>query len=338
MRKMMNRACLALLLVVLAAPVQALTLKVATLAPAGTTWLKEMQAGAQRVEDQTEGRLSIKFYPGGVMGNDATVLRKIRIGQLHGGAFTAGGLVSIYPDAQIYGLPFLLRTYAEVDHLRKKFDAELKAGFAERGWLAVGLSEGGFSYLMSQQPVKAVDDLSGQKVWVPEGDQIAITAFQKAGVSPVTLPIPDVYTGLQTRLINTVTNSPSGAIALQWHTGVKYLTDVPLSYILGTMIFADKALRGVSAADRAVLTAEMSTAFTRLDEINRRDNREARAALEKLGIQPVEPGAAELARWQQVADAAIEALRDDGLYTPALYDRIRRELDRIRSEQALARP
>lgn len=329
------KALLALLLI-LALPAQALTLKVATLAPAGTTWLKEMQAGAQKVAERSEGRLEIKFYPGGVMGNDATVLRKIRIGQLHGGAFTAGGLVSIYPDAQIYGLPFLLRSYAEVDALRERYDAELLQGFAARGWVAVGLSEGGFSYLMSQQPVRTVDDLAGQKVWVPEGDEIALAAFQKAGVSPVSLPVPDVYTGLQTQLINTVTNSPSGAIALQWHTGVKYLTDVPLSYILGTMIFSDKALARVAAADIAILKEEMGQAFERLDVINRQDNRAAREALAQLGIQAVAPGGSELARWQAVADAAIADLRDDALYTPALYDRIRATLQTLRSAQATA--
>ncbi|MEW8584323.1 MAG: TRAP transporter substrate-binding protein DctP, partial [Candidatus Thiodiazotropha sp.] len=68
------------------------TLKIATLAPDGTSWMKEMRAAAKQIQQQTEGRVRIRFYPGGVMGNDNSVLRKIRVGQLHGGAVTGGGL------------------------------------------------------------------------------------------------------------------------------------------------------------------------------------------------------------------------------------------------------
>ena len=75
--------------------VAAKTLKLATLAPAGTVWMKEMKAGADRVAQRTSGRVEIKFYPGGVMGNDQSVHRKIRIGQLHGG----GGLEVAGPAA-----------------------------------------------------------------------------------------------------------------------------------------------------------------------------------------------------------------------------------------------
>ena len=68
---------LAFLLAVFSGGVNAKTLKFATLAPAGTTWMKEMKAGAKQIKQRTEGRVKIKFYPGGVMGNDESVLRKI---------------------------------------------------------------------------------------------------------------------------------------------------------------------------------------------------------------------------------------------------------------------
>ena len=95
------------LLVFSSSPTLAATLKIATLAPAGTTWMKEIKKGASEIKKKTEGRVKFKFYPGGVMGNDKSVHRKIKIGQLHGGAFTSGGLSQVYPDIQALSLPMM---------------------------------------------------------------------------------------------------------------------------------------------------------------------------------------------------------------------------------------
>jgi TRAP-type C4-dicarboxylate transport system substrate-binding protein len=80
----------------------ATTLKIATIAPDGTSWMSEMRKGAEEIKARTDGRVSFRFYPGGIMGNDKSVLRKIRAGQLHGGAITGGGLAEVYPEANVY--------------------------------------------------------------------------------------------------------------------------------------------------------------------------------------------------------------------------------------------
>ncbi len=314
--------------------IAAKTLKVATLAPDGTAWMREMKAGAAAVAERTAGRLQIKFYPGGVMGNDAAVMRKIRIGQLHGAALTGGEMASVYPDAQLYNLPFLFRDYGEVDYVRERVDPLLLAGMEKAGWLTVGMSEGGFAYLMSREPVSAVDDLRGRKVWVPKGDVVAEAAFRNAGLSPVSLPVPDVYTALQTNLIDTTMSSAAGAIALQWHTRIRYYTDVPLSYLVGLLSFSKQALRGVSEADVAVLREEMGRAFGRMEGINRSDNEAALAALHQQGIKAVHPQGAELPRWHEFAASAISALADSGAYTPGLLDTVRRHLADYRAGRA----
>ena len=95
---------------------------------------------------------------------------------------------------------------------------------------------------MSQTQLNTLDDLPQQKVWVPEGDPISQAAFKAVGVSPIPLPLVDVLTGLQTGLINTVGTSPVGAIALQWHTRIKHLTDIPLLYLYASLVVHEKAL------------------------------------------------------------------------------------------------
>jgi len=111
----------------LIADAPALTLKLATLAPDGTQWMKSMRAGAEEVVQRTEGRVELRFYPGGVMGNDQSVIRKIRAGQLQGGALSASGLGSIYPDFQAYSMPLLFDDYREVDLVRPQIDPLISA-------------------------------------------------------------------------------------------------------------------------------------------------------------------------------------------------------------------
>ena len=93
-----------------AAPVQ---LKIATIAPENSSWMKSMRAGGEEIETRTEGRVELKFYGGGVMGSDKKVLRKMRIGQLHGAAFTPSGLSERYPDLNLYGLPLKVRALVD---------------------------------------------------------------------------------------------------------------------------------------------------------------------------------------------------------------------------------
>ena len=110
---------------------QALTLKIATIVPDGSSWLVEMRRAGKEIEKKTDGRVKLKFYPGGVMGGDKTVLRKIRARQLQGGAFTSGALAEIFPDIELYSLPLVFKNYAEVDYVRAQMDEKLKAGIGQ---------------------------------------------------------------------------------------------------------------------------------------------------------------------------------------------------------------
>src|SRR5690606_6187956 len=259
-----------------ALPVLGEELKVATIAPDGSHWMREMRAAAAEIKERTGGNVEIKFYPGGVMGNDAQVLRKIRIGQLHGGAFTAGGLSERYSALNLYGVPLLFRSLDEVDYVRKHLDPVLTEGLDKAGFVSFGFIEGGFAQLMANHPVRSIDDLRRRKVWVPEGDPISFFAMEELGLSPVVLPVTAVLTGLQTGLLDIVAASPVAALVLQWHTKVSYMTDVPVSYSMGLFALDKRVWSRLSEADREVVDEVITRTVARLDEAAREDNRRAR--------------------------------------------------------------
>ena len=89
-----------LTILVFCASAHAVTIKIATISPEGSMWMEKMREGAGQVAKATDNRVKFKFYPGGVMGNDKAVLRKIRINQLQGGALMAGSLTSFFPETR----------------------------------------------------------------------------------------------------------------------------------------------------------------------------------------------------------------------------------------------
>ena len=303
----------------LSTAIEAKTFKIATIVPDGTTWMKKIRAGAKLIKKETNGRVKFKFYTGGVMGSSQSILKKMRIGQLHGGALTGGGLAAVYPDIQIYSLPFLFHDYAEVDYVRKTMDPMLKAGLDANGLKGLGLSEGGFAYFMSNTKIRSVDDLIRLKNWLPAGDQISQTVYEAAGISPVPLALSDVYTGLQTGLIDTVASNPTSVIAFQWHTKVKYVTDSPLIYLVGTFVMDKKAFDKIKPEDQAIVTKVMDDVFKELDVINRKDNIAASDALKKQGIEFIKLTSDEKKRWQGIADKSTLILKEKGLYTEKMY-------------------
>jgi len=297
-------------------------IKIATLSPEGTFWMKQMRAGAKDISNKTEGRVKFKFYPGGVMGNDENVLRKIRIGQLHGGAVTTSTLSQYSACATLYGLPFLFSSLDDAADIRKTTDAMLSEQIEKDGFVNFGFAQGGFTYLMSKQVINNFDDLRKQKSWVPEKSDVGLAVYRYIDVTPTSLPLSDVLTGLQTGLINNIITSPIGALALQWHSHVNYVVDLPLNYLTATLIIDKKVFAKLSQADQKIVREVMTGVYKKIDGQNKIDNIAARKALIKQNVKFVKLSETESKEWIKAGNFVIGEMIKKYKYDKRLYNAV----------------
>lgn len=312
------------------APAQEFTIKFATLAPEGSTWMTVMKEYDKAIRAESGGRLGFKIYPGGVQGDEKDVLRKIKLGQLHSAGITGNGMTSIAPKVRILDSPFLFRSYEEVDHIYREFDGEFTAAFEEGGYVNLGWAEVGFVYVFTNTQVRQPEDMKGVKMWMWEGDPIAEAAFNAMNVNPIPLTITDVLTSLQTNLINGVYTSPLAAIALQWFSRVKYMLDVPLADAAGSVVISRKKFQELPPDLQEVLQKNGKKYMKRLTELSRQENAKSVDALKKNGITVVSPPSAQvLASFDEIGVRSRRQLVGK-LFTEDLLKRVEGSLAEFR--------
>ncbi|MCA9707971.1 MAG: TRAP transporter substrate-binding protein DctP [Myxococcales bacterium] len=292
-------------------------LRIATLAPQGSSWHKAFKQVAREVKEKTDGAIEIKIYAGGVMGDEGAMVRKMRTGQLDGAAVTNVGLGEINQQLLMLQLPLLFKSYEQLDRVRSamsdKFEGLLNtAGFRLAGWGDVGAT-----YLFSNSPIRVPSDAKATKMWVWDTDPVSKEVMKVTGVNAIPLGVPDVLPSLQTGVIDAFLNSPYGAIALQWYTKAAYITDLKLAMTIGGSVMTDAAWAKLSDEQRIILDGISKDINGKLLKRIRKDNQKAITALKEKGIEVVAPE--DFGAWKKVADQVRQNLTGS-VFDKALVD------------------
>ncbi|MEJ2728116.1 MAG: TRAP transporter substrate-binding protein DctP [Deltaproteobacteria bacterium] len=308
-----------------------LQIKIATLAPEGSSWIKTFHSIDEEVRTKTDKQVGFKFYPGGVLGDEKDMLRKMHIGQINGAALTSAGLSAIYGEMDVFQIPFLFKSHREVDYILEEMNAFFQKGLEENGYILLGWSEGGFVRLMSTVPVATLDDLRKVKVWTWEGSPMTKAIFDQANVSAIPLTVPDVLVGLQTGLVDVVYAPPSGAISLQWFTKIKYMTDVKLIYLIGGLVMQKKVFNKISPDHQKILLETCRRRMNELKATIRKENQEAIQVMVKHGVKIITPTAAQVAEFVKVSDQAMQRLEGKS-FSKKIRDEVTAKIDAYRKK------
>jgi len=296
------------------------TLRIATLAPAGSSWMKIVNAWNKTLQDKTKGRLKVRTYPGGAQGDERDFIRKMRVGQLDGAVVTMTGMSMVVRSMIVLVLPGFLDTYEELDRVRAKMAPEFEAMFDKEGFKLVGWGDAGRNRLFAAKPFRSPSDLKSLRPWVWKDELVFVELYDVIGANAVRLGVPEVYPALQTRMIDMVSSSALTAVALQWYTRVKYMTGWNSAIIAGgTMMRKDK-FDELPPDLQEIFQSTADRAHDLINKTIRKDDEEAYKLVVKRGIQVVDAGDAK-AEW----DAAYKKVRDNftgRLFSKSLLDAV----------------
>lgn len=264
-------------------------IKFATVAPEGTTWMKAMHEFDRELREATDARVRFVFFPGGIAGDEKDILRKMRYGKIHATGVTGVGMGRLVPESRVLDLPFFFENHDEVDRVHDALFDHFSRLFERKGYVLVAWSEVGWTYLLSMRDLSIRNQYSRLKMWTWEGDPIALKTLEELGTNPVSLPVGEVLTSLQTGLLDTVYTPPLAAIAMQWDTKVETLLKTPLVHSSGALLVLKKEFDRMHPEDAAVFLKLGKKIMAELKLETRHENRMAIEDMIRRGIRPVEP-------------------------------------------------
>ena len=294
----------------LATPLDAQTLKMATLAPQGSIWDQAIRAMGERWAKETAGRVQLRIYAGGVAGDESDAMRKTRAGQFQGLAITVAGLTEIDSAFNVFQIPMYFESFEELYFVLAELRPALEARLAAKGYVLLHWGHGGWIHLFSRQPIRTLADLKQQKLFVWAGDDSAVQAWKKNGYQPVPLAATDILLGFQTKMIDVVPTTPIAALSLQWYRQTPYMLGMGLAPLVGGVVLTKSAWDKVSAGDQALVLAAAKATEKELEAEVPRQDQSAIDQMRQRELSVVEISAEEQKSWRGEAQRFAVAARD----------------------------
>lgn len=286
---------------------ETVTIRLATVAPRGSAWMRGFDQWNRRLQAETDGKVRLQIYPGGAAGDERTVVRKLRAGQLDAAAMTTTGLGLIARPVLVLQAPGVIENYAQLDAVRSELDDELEAEFDGAGFKLLGWGDAGLTRLFSKHRILRPQQLREVRPWVWRDSPVFVEFLRAAGANGVPLALPEVLAGLSTDRVDTVPGSALAAVALQWFTQVRYVSEQASGVIVGALVLRKEVYESLDEDSRRALMETSGGNSDRLTRAIRQADQRAYSMLVQRGITPVDNGP-HRAEWEAVAEQAKQRL------------------------------
>lgn len=304
-------------------------LKIGTMAPENTLPHRALLKMAQIFDEETQGQVQLKIYPGTV-GDEPTIVRKLRVGQLQGALLSSKGLGNVSTEPIAMQLPMMFDSTAEIDavlaQMQPTFDRALEAD----GLVPLAWSDGGWIYLFASEPAVSVVDMARRKMWMWPHDDGAVASFASIGLQPVILSDVDILPALRTGMVEVFPGTPMTALALQTFPSTPHMVDVPIAFMLAAVVVDRSAWQRIPPQQRARILARCQQGGAEMSAEVRRSNVEALAILKTRGVVVHSPSPAQREAWRTAGARALELARGRSV-DAALVDEVLRRRDAFRA-------
>ena len=312
-------------------------IKLGTLVPKGSSYYRELQRMGETWRN-ADPALGLIIYPDGVMGGEVEMVRRIRLGQLHGGLLTAVGLMNIEREiAGLQNLPLMFHDLDDVDHVGEKLHPMLEKKLEDKGFVVLFWADAGWVRFFTKQQVRTPQDMKRLKIFCWSGDSDQFELMKRIGLNPVSLEVADILPGLKTGLIDAVPMPPFAALAAQVDMAAPYMLELNYAPLVGAAVISKKVWDTISPSIQAPLLASAKVTGAEIKKQSRKEALESVAAMEKRGLKVHKPTPAEIGKWQALLAEAYPTIR--GKIVPeAIFDEAKRLLDERHGKGSIPTP
>jgi TRAP-type C4-dicarboxylate transport system substrate-binding protein len=298
-----------------AARAEDIVVKMATLAPEGSSWHLVLKEMGEKWKTISGGKVTLRIYPGGVAGDDGDVVRKIRLGTLNAGSLGSSGLAEIDRSVLALQVAMMYSSYPEFDYVLEKMSPGIEKDYLSKGYVLLHWADAGWVHFFTKSPVRTPDELKPLKLFVWGGSNEVTDIWKAIGFNPVPLPSTEISTALQTGLVSALPTTPQAAVLLQWYNYAKNMTDIKWAVLLGGTVVSKAVWDKIPAEIRPAMLEAAREAGRKIRSDIRASGVRDVEAMKKRGLNVVHVDAAAEALWVKAAEAAYPKAR--GAYCPA---------------------
>jgi TRAP-type C4-dicarboxylate transport system substrate-binding protein len=297
------------------------TIRIASLAPPGSSFVKVLKAWSRTLQKETEGRVELRVFSGGSEGSDRDLVKRIRSGKLDAAGVATTGLSMVAPELQVLTAPGLLTDDDQLDRAREKLDSKLQKLIQDGGFRLLAWGDGGKNRVFSSNAFSSPSDLTSKAAWAGKDNAVQMAYAKAIGAKPVRVGASGVLPGLKDSSLEVVPASAMAAVAFQWYTQLAYMTSSNFNIIVGGSIISQKKFDELSKADQEALLNTAKRAAAKLDQIVGRDDDRAYQTLLTRGITEVDTST-NRAAWDATAKKAREQLVQRGVFSKSLLNAV----------------
>ncbi len=301
-----------LVLFVSLTPLLALTVKLGSPFPEGTAWDSSLKRMAAEWSDITNGQVRMRIYPGGVAGDEADMIRKMRFGQLDAGVLTTFGLQSIVPNTFVMSLPGILQSEAELNYVIDEFASGFDEDFIDEGFRILAWSKSGWAYFFAKKSLRTPNSLMNEKLSVSSADEELAMNFKALGFNVVPTALSELMVALQSGMVSAFYAPPMAAAAYQWFALAPHMINFPLAPVLGGFIISERTWNRIPDRYHDELKAATETVARDFYAESERLNTEAMNVMNRHGLQVEKLNPAELQQWYDVMTGGHKLVVGEG--------------------------